>query len=48
LSGPEVIEFCRGRLAGYKVPRSVELRTGLPHNASGKVLKYLLRAEAAE
>ncbi|GIM92097.1 FadD3 family acyl-CoA ligase [Paractinoplanes toevensis] len=45
---PEVIEFCRGRLAGYKVPRSVELRAELPHNASGKVLKYLLRAEAAD
>jgi acyl-CoA synthetase (AMP-forming)/AMP-acid ligase II len=48
LTGPEVIEFCRGRLAGYKVPRGVELRAGLPHNASGKVLKYLLRAEAAD
>jgi acyl-CoA synthetase (AMP-forming)/AMP-acid ligase II len=48
LTEPEVIEFCRGRLAGYKVPRSVELRAALPHNASGKVLKYLLRAEAAD
>ena len=48
LTGPEVIEFCRGRLAGYKVPRTVELRAELPHNASGKVLKYLLRAEAAD
>ncbi|GLW29429.1 FadD3 family acyl-CoA ligase [Actinoplanes regularis] len=48
LTGAEVIEFCRGRLAGYKVPRGVELRAELPHNASGKVLKYLLRAEAAD
>jgi acyl-CoA synthetase (AMP-forming)/AMP-acid ligase II len=48
LTEPEVIEFCRGRLAGYKVPRSVELRAELPHNASGKVLKYLLRTEAAD
>ncbi|BCJ41217.1 acyl-CoA synthetase [Actinoplanes ianthinogenes] len=48
LTEPEVIEFCRGRLAGYKVPRAVELRTELPHNASGKVLKYLLRAEAGD
>jgi acyl-CoA synthetase (AMP-forming)/AMP-acid ligase II len=48
LTGSEVIEFCRGRLAGYKVPRSVEVRAELPHNASGKVLKYLLRAEAAD
>ncbi|MFI5889683.1 FadD3 family acyl-CoA ligase [Actinoplanes sp. NPDC051513] len=48
LTAPEVIEFCRARLAGYKVPRSVELRAAVPHNASGKVLKYLLRAEAAD
>jgi len=48
LTEPEVIEFCRGRLAGYKVPRSVVVRAELPHNASGKVLKYLLRAEAAD
>ncbi|WP_433363882.1 FadD3 family acyl-CoA ligase [Actinoplanes sp. CA-142083] len=48
LTESEVIEFCRGRLAGYKVPRSIEVRKELPHNASGKVLKYLLRAEAAD
>lgn len=48
LTGPEVIDFCRGRLAGYKVPRGVELRDALPHNASGKVLKYLLRAEVTD
>ncbi|WP_436535415.1 FadD3 family acyl-CoA ligase [Actinoplanes sp. HUAS TT8] len=48
LTEAEVIDFCRGRLAGYKVPRGVALRSELPHNASGKVLKYLLRAEAAD
>ncbi|MBB2941133.1 acyl-CoA synthetase (AMP-forming)/AMP-acid ligase II [Actinoplanes lutulentus] len=42
----EVIGFCRGRLAGFKVPRRVEVRESLPHNASGKVLKYLLRSES--
>ncbi|GAA4952781.1 FadD3 family acyl-CoA ligase [Actinoplanes utahensis] len=41
-----VIGYCRERLAGYKAPRSVEFRAGLPHNASGKVLKYLLRENA--
>ncbi|MEU8656337.1 FadD3 family acyl-CoA ligase [Actinoplanes philippinensis] len=38
-----VIAWCRERLAGYKAPRSVQIRAELPHNASGKVLKYLLR-----
>ena len=40
---PELIEFCRTRLANYKVPRSVVLVDSLPRNASGKVLKRTLR-----
>lgn len=39
----ELIEFCRERLAGYKLPRQVELVDVLPRNASGKVLKNQLR-----
>ncbi|GAA1637905.1 FadD3 family acyl-CoA ligase [Actinoplanes couchii] len=46
LAPDAVIGFCRERLAGYKVPRSVALKGELPHNASGKVLKYLLREES--
>ena len=40
-----VLEFCRERLANYKVPRQVRVRPGLPRNPSGKVLKRLLREE---
>jgi HIP---CoA ligase len=43
----EIIEFCRERLANFKVPRSVLIVAELPRNAGGKVLKYVLRAEAA-
>jgi HIP---CoA ligase len=43
----EIIEFCRHRLANFKVPRSVLIVAELPRNAGGKVLKYVLRAEAA-
>ena len=39
----EIMEFCRGRLAGYKRPRSVDFIAALPRNASGKVLKKDLR-----
>ncbi|HEY2272423.1 MAG TPA: FadD3 family acyl-CoA ligase [Jatrophihabitantaceae bacterium] len=39
----EVMEFCRSRLANFKVPRSVCVVDELPRNASGKVLKYQLR-----
>ena len=39
----EITAFCRTRLAGYKVPRSVEFRAQLPTSAAGKVLKKELR-----
>ncbi len=39
----EVIEYCKGHLASYKKPRSVEFVENLPRNPSGKVLKALLR-----
>jgi len=42
-SADELMEYCRGRLAGYKRPRAVECRTELPRNPSGKVLKRELR-----
>jgi acyl-CoA synthetase (AMP-forming)/AMP-acid ligase II len=38
-----LISFCRTRMANYKVPRKVVLVESLPLNASGKVLKYVLR-----
>jgi len=40
-----VLEFCRERLANYKVPRQVRVRPRLPRNPSGKVLKRQLREE---
>ncbi|MDY0004077.1 MAG: AMP-binding protein [Polyangia bacterium] len=42
---PEIEAFCRERLAGFKVPKQWELREELPHNATGKVLKRLLKEE---
>jgi acyl-CoA synthetase (AMP-forming)/AMP-acid ligase II len=42
-SAEEIIEFCKGRLAGYKRPRSVDFVDALPRNPSGKVLKRELR-----
>jgi acyl-CoA synthetase (AMP-forming)/AMP-acid ligase II len=38
-----LIAWARERLANYKVPRRVEVVDALPLNASGKVLKYVLR-----
>jgi long-chain acyl-CoA synthetase len=39
----ELIAFARERLAGYKLPRSVEFVDDLPRTPSGKVLKRDLR-----
>jgi len=39
-----LIAHCRERIAGFKVPRHVELRTEpLPKSAAGKILKRELR-----
>ena len=45
LAEPDVLAWCRERLANYKVPRSVEFRADLPRNPAGKPLKRLLRQE---
>ncbi|MGQ0550503.1 MAG: acyl-CoA synthetase [Armatimonadota bacterium] len=47
LSADEVIAFCEGRLARYKIPKSVAFTDALPRNAAGKVLKRLLREQFA-
>ena len=39
----EIIAFCRGQIAHYKVPRYVRFVDGFPITVSGKVQKYLLR-----
>jgi acyl-CoA synthetase (AMP-forming)/AMP-acid ligase II len=41
----ELIAWCRDEMANYKVPRTVRVVDSLPLNASGKVLKYILRSE---
>ncbi|CAN5768190.1 long-chain fatty acid--CoA ligase [soil metagenome] len=37
-----VIEHCGSQLARYKVPKDVRFIEGLPHNATGKILKHQL------
>ena len=39
----EVIDFCRARLAGFKVPKSVVFTEDLPRTPSGKIIKLELR-----
>lgn len=38
----ELIEYCRGRLAAYKIPRSVQFVTALPQTSTGKIMRRKL------
>jgi long-chain acyl-CoA synthetase len=41
----EIIEFCRSRLARYKIPKLIEFRDSLPKSLIGKVLRRVLMEE---
>ncbi len=41
----EIIDFCKEKLAIYKVPKIVEFRDELPKSAVGKILRKVLREE---
>ena len=43
-SAADIIAYTRTRIAGYKVPKSVDFVAALPRNPSGKILRRELRA----
>ena len=43
LTAEEILEYCRPRLAAFKLPKIVEFRSELPKSLVGKVLRRLLR-----
>ena len=45
LTEGDIIEFCKGRLAGFKIPRKVIFVDDLPRTPTGKILKKDLRAQ---
>jgi long-chain acyl-CoA synthetase len=48
LTAQEIIAHCKQRLAAYMVPHEVTITTSLPMNANGKVLKAVLKRQAAQ
>ena len=45
LSEAEVMQYCQGKLAGYKQPKMVVFTDEIPRNPSGKILKRILREQ---
>jgi len=41
----ELIDYARQFIAGYKVPKTIDVVEDIPRNASGKILKHVLREE---
>jgi acyl-CoA synthetase (AMP-forming)/AMP-acid ligase II len=48
VTAAEVMSWCRERMAGYMVPKTVVFRGELPKTSTGKVQKYVLRKLAKE
>ncbi len=42
ISTRELMEFCRDRLAGFKIPKIIEFRDSLPKSPTGKILRNKL------
>jgi acyl-CoA synthetase (AMP-forming)/AMP-acid ligase II len=43
MDGQEITEFCRGEMAGYKIPRSVVFVDEIPYSPVGKMLRQQVR-----
>ena len=44
----EIREFCKGKIAHYKIPRYVKMATEFPMTVTGKIQKYRMREAAIE
>lgn len=43
MTGQDIRDFCRGRIAGYKIPKQVHICEVFPRTATGKVMKAELK-----
>jgi fatty-acyl-CoA synthase len=48
LSEDDVIAYCKGRIAHFKVPRYVRFTSEFPMTVTGKIQKYRLREQAIQ
>ena len=47
VSEEQIVEWCRANMSVYKAPRQVRFVDALPRTATGKMLKRVLRDQAA-
>ena len=45
LTDKDVLEYCDGKLAKFKMPKHVEFADAIPRNPTGKILKRVLREQ---
>lgn len=48
LTEEEVLEYCQGKIARYKIPRYIQVVDEYPMTASGKIQKFKLREQAIQ
>ena len=48
LETDDIMEFCRGQIAHYKIPRHIKFTDEFPMTITGKIQKYLMRQQAIE
>ena len=44
----EIREYCRGKIAHYKIPRYVKFVDAYPMTVTGKIQKFLMRQQSVE
>jgi len=48
VTGEEVRDFCRGRIAHYKIPRYVKFVDAFPMTVTGKIQKFIMREQSIQ
>jgi acyl-coenzyme A synthetase/AMP-(fatty) acid ligase len=43
VSADELIAYARSKIAGFKIPKSVDFVQVLPRNATGKIMRRLIK-----
>ncbi|MEZ4601956.1 MAG: hypothetical protein R2861_00665 [Desulfobacterales bacterium] len=48
LTPEQLVEWCQGKIARFKIPKKVEITSEIPRTPTGKILKRVLREQFQE